>query len=183
MYEVGVTEVVGLYDEVALPLLPAGTRLRAIRFRPAAVAPAFGMSASSLRNRTVPADAVLDPRRVRRLGDPDGIDRWIRSIEPSSRTAAAVQLLATRSVDEVAAALDVTGRHLRRLVLADVGLPPKVYQQIVRLQRFVKAVDRGTPLAIAAAGAGYADQPHLTRVVRRFAGITPARLAQERQPA
>jgi methylphosphotriester-DNA--protein-cysteine methyltransferase len=120
---------------------------------------------------------------VRRLGDPDGIDRWIRSIEPSSRTAAAVQLRATRSVDEVAGALDVTGRHLRRLVLADVGLPPKVYQQIVRLQRFVKAVDGGTPLAIAAAGAGYADQPHLTRVVRRFAGITPARLAQERRPA
>jgi AraC-like DNA-binding protein len=183
MYEAGVAEVVGLYDEVALPLLPAGTRLRAIRFRPAAVAHAFGTPASTLRNRTVPADAVLGQRRVRRLRDPDGIARWIRSIEPSSRTAAAVELLATRSVDEVAGALGVTGRHLRRLVLADIGLPPKVYQQIVRLQRFVQAVDGGTPLAIAAAGAGYADQPHLTRVVRRFAGITPARLVRERRPA
>jgi AraC-like DNA-binding protein len=181
VYESGLTEVVGVYDEVALPVLPAGTRLRGIRFRPAAVAPAFRLPAFSLRNRTVPVDGVLDSRRVRRLGDPEWIDRWIRSIEPSPRTAAAVELLATRSVDEVAAALGVTGRHLRRLLLADIGLSPKVYQQVVRLQRFVRAVDEGTPLAVAAAGAGYADQPHMTREVRRFAGLTPARLIQERR--
>ncbi|MHB8465643.1 MAG: helix-turn-helix domain-containing protein [Acidimicrobiales bacterium] len=183
IYDSGLIEIVGLYDEVALPVLPAGARLRGIRFRPAAVAAAFRTPASCLRNRSVPADAVLGSRRARRLADRETIDAWVHSIEPSRVASAAVDLLATRSVDEAAAALGVTGRHLRRIVLAEVGLAPKVYQQVVRLQRFVRAVDAGAPLAAAAAAAGYADQPHLTRDIRRFAGLTPALLAQERRSA
>lgn len=181
LYDSGPIEVVGLHDEVSSPVLPAGTRLRGIRFRPAAVAPAFQTAGSSLRNRTVDADSVFGSRRALRLGDPHALDAWIRSIEPSPRSCAAVRLLTTRPVDEVAATLGVTGRHLRRIVLAEVGLAPKVYQQVVRLQRFVRAVDDGEPLAAAAAAAGYADQPHLTRDVRRFSGLTPGRLASERR--
>jgi AraC-like DNA-binding protein len=183
IYSTGQVEVVGLHDRVALPVLPAGTHLRGIRFRPAAVAAAFQTTASLLRNQTVPADAVLSSKAARRLIDADAIDTWIRSIKPNPRTWAAVNLLAGQSVDEVAMALDISGRHLRRLVLADVGLPPKVYQQVVRLQRFVHAIDAGTQLAAAAASAGYADQPHLTRAVSRFCGIAPSRLARERRSA
>jgi AraC-like DNA-binding protein len=183
VYDCGVIEVVGLYDEVSLPVLPAGTHLQGIRFHPAAVAAAFRTPASSLRNRSVPADSVLGSRQARSLEDRQGIDAWIRSIEPSSRTFAAVDLLATRPVDDVAAELDVTGRHLRRIMLAEVGLAPKVYQQVVRLQRFIRAIDAGTPLAAAAMTAGYADQPHLTRAVRRFSALTPADLARERMRA
>jgi AraC-like DNA-binding protein len=181
MYDTGRIEVVGLHDEVALPVLPAGTRLRGIRFRPAAVAAAFRTPASLLRNQTVPADTVLGSKVARRLIDEDAIDTWIRRIRPNPAMVTAVGLLATRSVDEVATTLDITGRHLRRLVLAEVGLPPKAYQQVVRLRRFVDAVDAGAHLSAAAAFAGYADQPHLTRDVRRFCGITPARLVRDRR--
>jgi len=181
-YDSGQVEVVGLHDEVALPALSVGTHLRGIRFRPAAVGAAFRTAASSLRNRTISADYVLGSRHVRRLRNPWFADVWIRSIEPSSRTVAAVELLACRTVEETAAALGVTGRHLRRIVLADVGLAPKVYQEVVRLQRFIQATDAGVPLATAAAVAGFADQPHLTRHVRRFAGLTRARLADDRRP-
>jgi AraC-like DNA-binding protein len=180
-YDSGRIEIVGLHDEVALPVLPAGTCLRGIRFRPAAVAASFKTPASGLRNRSLPADNVLGSRHVCRLRDRVGVDAWIRSIEPSLRTSAALDLLATRPVDEVAAELAVTGRHLRRIVLAEVGLTPKMYQQVVRLQRFVRAVDAGAPLAVAAAKAGYADQPHMTRDVRRFSGLTPADLAHQRR--
>jgi AraC-like DNA-binding protein len=183
IYESGRVDIVGLYDEVALPVLPGGTRLRGITFRPATVAAAFRTSASSLRNRTIPADGILGSRQVRRLRDPAAIDRWVRSIAPDPRTAAAVDLLARGSIDATAAELGVTGRHLRRVVLADVGLTPKVFQQVCRLQRFVQAADAGLPLAAAGAAAGFADQPHLTREVRRFSGLTPTRLAQERRPA
>jgi AraC-like DNA-binding protein len=181
VYDTGRIEVVGLHDQVALPALPAGSHLRGIRFRPAAVAAAFGMPASLLRNRTVPADTVLSSKMARRLVDADGVDKWIRSINPHPRTCAALKLLTGGSVDEVASALDISGRHLRRLLLADVGLPPKVYQQVVRLQRFVRAIDAGEQLAVAAAATGYADQPHLTREVRRFCGIAPAGLVRERR--
>jgi AraC-like DNA-binding protein len=181
VHESGLVEVVGLHDEVARPALPAGTALRGVRLRPAAVAAAFGVPASSLANRTVPAEDVLGAQRARRLVDPAGLDAWVRSVEPDLRTAAAVRLLATRSVTDVADELGMTSRHLRRILLADIGLPPKVFQRVVRFQSFVRAVDRGTSLAAAAADAGYADQPHLTREVRGLAGLTPARLVSERR--
>lgn len=183
VYDTGLIEIAGLYDEVALPVLSAGTRVRGVRLRPAVVSAAFRIPASSLRNRVLPADAVLGSRRAERLVDRRGIDSWVRSIEPSARGTAAVDLLGTRPVDAVATELGVSGRHLRRIMLADVGLSPKVYQQVLRLQRFVQAADAGMPLASAAATAGYADQPHLTRDVRRFAGLTPALLIQERRVA
>jgi AraC-like DNA-binding protein len=166
---------------VALPELPAGAHLRGIRFRPAAVAAAFRTLASLLRNQTFAADAVLSSKLARRLVEPDAIDTWLRSIKPDPRTCAALTLLTGRSVDEVALALDISGRHLRRLVLVDVGLPPKVYQQVARLQRFTRAIDAGVQLAAAAAATGYADQPHLTRDIRRFCGISSAHLARERR--
>jgi AraC-like DNA-binding protein len=54
----------------------------------------------------------------------------------------------------------------------------------LRLQRFIRAADGGAALAAAGAGAGYADQAHLTREVRRFTGLTPAQLlSQRRAPA
>jgi AraC-like DNA-binding protein len=180
-YDTGRVEVVGLHDQVALPVLPAGAHLRGIRLRPAAVAAAFKTPAFLLHNQTVPADTLFSSTTARPLIEPHAIDAWIRSIEPNPRTGAAVNLLASRSVDQVAAALGISGRHLQRLLLTEVGLPPKVYQQVVRLQRFVRAIDAGAQLTAAAAAAGYADQPHLTRDVRRFCGITPGRLAAERR--
>jgi AraC-like DNA-binding protein len=182
VYDSGVVEVVGLHDAVALPLLPAGTRLHGVRLRPAAVAAAFGVSASSLRNATVAAADVVGARRARLLAEPGGIGAWIRSVSPDPRTVAAVRLLASHSVDDAADLLGLTPRHLRRILLADVGLGPKAFQRVVRLQRFVHAADAGAPLAAAAAEAGYADQSHLTRDVRALAGLTPAALARERQP-
>lgn len=84
---------------------------------------------------------------------------------------------------EVADSLQISDRHLRRLLLEHTGLSPKALQRIVRFQKFVRAGDAGALLADAAAHAGYADQPHLTREARALAGITPARLIAERRPA
>jgi AraC-like DNA-binding protein len=182
-YDSGRVEVVGLYDQVAQPTLAAGAHLRGIRFRPAAVAAAFGTPASLLCNQTLPADSVLGSKFTRRLTDPYWVDTWVRSVKPDPRMSAAVCLLAARSVHETARALDITARHLQRLVLAEVGLSPKTYQEIVRLRRFLDAIDTGAALAPAAASAGYADQAHLTRDIRRFCGLTPARLATERHSA
>src|SRR5262245_48926565 len=55
----GGAQVVGLADEVALISLAAGTWIRGVRLRPEAVAPAFGVAASELRNQTLDfADVV-----------------------------------------------------------------------------------------------------------------------------
>ena len=182
VHESGAVQVVGLHDGVALPFLPAGTRLRGLRLQPAAVAAAFRTSASSLRNQTMDAADVLGARRTRLLTRPQPLDAWIRSLQPDPRIVAAVELLRRCSVADAADRLGVTTRHLHRIVLEDVGLAPKAYQRVWRLQQFVRAIDRGGSLAAAAMDAGYADQSRLTREVHALAGLTPARLVGERHP-
>jgi AraC-like DNA-binding protein len=176
----GEVEIVGLADVVALPELPAGTVLSGVRLRPEALGPALRTPASALRNLTVPAEDVFGARRARRLVDPGYLDAWVRGIRPDHRLAAAVKLLDGHPVEEVADRLSVSSRQLRRGLLAQVGLAPKALQQVLRLQRFIRAADAGALLAAAAADAGYADQSHLTREVKRFAGLTPAHLVSER---
>lgn len=181
-HDSGVIEVVGLADHVAVPLLPQGTRIRGIRLRPEAVAAAFATNASELANLTVAAEDVLGARRVRQLTDGRAIDTWLRSIEPDERTANAVHLLATRPVTDTADELGITIRQLRRVLAANIGLTPKSFQRVLRLQRFLASAERSrTGLAAAAADAGYADQPHLTREVVDLTGTTPARLLEERR--
>lgn len=180
LHDSGEIDIVGLHDTVALPRLPAGTRIRGIRFRAAAVAQAFGVDASALRNETVPADAVLGSRTARLLQDPAWVDAWLRTIEPDARVDRALQLLGSRPVAATAEAMGITERHLRRLLLERTGLPPKSIQRVQRFQRFVRSTDAGCRLAAAAADAGYSDQPHLSREVVALAGVTPAVLVAER---
>jgi AraC-like DNA-binding protein len=177
----GRVEVVGTYDAVALPALPAATRLLGVRLRPDAVGAAFETVASALLNQTLPGEDVLGTRRARRLLDPGRLDAWIRAIEPDPRVTRAVDLLATDSVATTAATLGLTTRQLQRLLRANLGLAPKAYQRVLRFQRFVHIADAGSSLASAAAHAGYADQAHLTREVGRLSGVTPANLVSERR--
>jgi AraC-like DNA-binding protein len=180
IHETGEIDLVGLYDEVDMPFLAAGTWIRGIRFRPEAVAAAFRVDASSLRNRSVALADVVGARLARRVVDPRACDAWISSLEPSVRTQHAVRLLATHPVNITADALGLTARQLHRVLVADVGLAPKTFQNVLRLQRFLAATERLGRLADAAAEAGYADQAHMTREVRALAGITPRRLVDER---
>ncbi len=173
--------VVGVADEADLPFLACGTRVRGIRLHAEAVARAFRVEAWQLRNRTVALDDLVGARRARMLAEPDERHSWIRSLALAPRTVAAVRLLERQSVADVALDLGISTRQLGRILLAEVGLAPKAFQRVQRFQRFVVASDVGWRLADAAAIAGYADQPHLSREVQRLAGTTPARLAAERR--
>jgi AraC-like DNA-binding protein len=177
----GAVRVVGLWDEVALPELPAGTRIRGVRLRPEAVAAAFGVDAWELRNQTLDLADVVGTRRSRALVDERTLDAWVRGVEPDRRAAAAVRLLEHDSVDATADALGLSARQLRRLFDAHVGVGPKTFQRVLRFQRFVQQADHGVPLALAAADAGYSDQAHMSREVQRMSGVTPLDLVTERR--
>ena len=174
-------DVIGVSDEVGLPVLVAGTRLFGIRLHPQAVGAAFATNASELLNEAVPAEDVFGAKRARHLVDQRSLDGWLCAIEPDDRAARAVHLLKTRSVADTADALNVTSRQLQRSLLAEVGLAPKTFQRIARFQRFLHAADGGVALGRAAVEAGYADQAHLTREVGRLSGLTPSRLIAERR--
>jgi len=177
----GAVRVVGLWDEVALPELPAGTRIRGVRLRPEAVAAAFRVDAAELRNQNVDLSDVVGSRRSRDLVDDRALDAWVRGVEPDRRAAAAVRLLERESVDATADALGLSSRQLRRLFDTHVGVGPKTFQRVLRFQRFVQHADEGVPLARAAADAGYSDQAHMSREVLRMSGVTPRHLVRERR--
>ncbi|HJR63668.1 MAG TPA: AraC family transcriptional regulator [Gemmatimonadaceae bacterium] len=77
-------------------------------------------------------------------------------------------------VRDVARAMDVHPMQLVRAFEAHFGVPPSTYLRRRRLE-WATAQLAGTdePLAAIAARAGYADQSHFTRDVRRGTGLTP----------
>lgn len=176
----GCLTTVGMHDQVDLPVLLPGTHIHGVRLRPEVVGRAFRTPAWEIANASVRLDDVLGNERARQFADRSHRVEWLDSLLPSQRTAAAVELLAHRPVGEVANQLGISTRHLRRIMLDEVGLGPGRYQRVARFRRFVGALDRRESTASAAALAGYADQPHATRETRRLAGITPRELVSER---
>lgn len=100
--------------------------------------------------------------------------------EADVRTRAAAALLeGGRSVADAAAHVALSERQLERRFQARVGMGPKAFARVRRLQRAALLLKAGAPIVRAAADAGYADQPHFTREATSLAGISPIRLAAE----
>jgi len=83
----------------------------------------------------------------------------------------------TPHLPALAEAVGLSERQLRRRFTEAVGYGPKTLHSILR---FHHALDLGRTspngLAAIAYEAGYADQAHFTREVRRLAGVTPTEL-------
>ena len=92
-----------------------------------------------------------------------------------ARSAGTIDLVAV----SVAAGLSL--RQLERRFLADVGVAPKSFARMVRLQAALRRIAAGEPLADVAIACGYYDQPHMTRDFSRLAETSPA--AWQRTPA
>lgn len=84
----------------------------------------------------------------------------------------------------LAEALGCSRQHLVTLFRREVGLPPRTLARLVRFERAMTALERRevTSLAELAAACGYADQAHLSREVRRFAGESPRALLSRLLP-
>jgi AraC-like DNA-binding protein len=75
---------------------------------------------------------------------------------------------------------DVEGlstRSVERRVARATGLTQGAIRQIRRADRAVELLGRGVPALDVVRQAGYADQPHLTRSLKRFVGRTPSQIA------
>ncbi len=134
----------------------------------------WGRSGGCLRERLLeaptPEDAlsVMEDALLRQMTGVPGPD--------PSVIAAACALSRGVPVGEVASDLGMLPRTLRRRFAAQVGLTPKRFARVQRMQRLVRDLDGRTEVDWAAAAAkhGYADQPHLADEFRELAGITPA---------
>ena len=93
----------------------------------------------------------------------------------------AAEHLTTQRVHDVAAALEVSERTLRRLFVARVGLSPKTFSKLARFHRALHEArtSRDVDWAGLAVSAGYYDQAHLIGEFRDIAGVTPVALLDE----
>ena len=170
--------------------IPAGAAALGVRFGPGAAGAALGVAAHELRDRTVALEDALG--RARRASWPSAWPRappaeppracWPAAVarrldgarDPDPLVARASALLA-RGMPVTAASREValTDRHLRRRFHDAVGYGPKTLQRVhapAPLPGPRRGGRRAADLARAAAEAGYADQPHLTRECARARG-------------
>ena len=71
---------------------------------------------------------------------------------------------------------NLSPRSMQRRFLRATGLTQGAIQQISRAKQAVTALREGLAILDVADLAGYADQPHLTRSLRRYFGHTPAQI-------
>jgi AraC-like DNA-binding protein len=97
-------------------------------------------------------------------------------------TAAAGALAQGTRVTQTAEDLGLLPRTLRRRFTAEVGLGPKRFGRVERMQRLVRDLDGRAEVdwATAAAEHGYADQPHLADEFRELVGVTATQYLRSR---
>ncbi|HEX8615209.1 MAG TPA: AraC family transcriptional regulator [Telluria sp.] len=78
------------------------------------------------------------------------------------------------SLATLAAVTGLSLFHFCRVFESAHGMPPGAWVRNRRVHRARQLIEAGTALADAAARAGFADQPHMTRQFRAVLGITPA---------
>jgi AraC-like DNA-binding protein len=169
---------------------PGRAGVAAIRLRPAAARALAGCPAAELTGRTIDLEAVAGStaslREQLALAPGDGarvrlLEAWLagrlRAVPAREVVAAVGAILASpgsASLPAVAAQAGIGVRQLERRFLADVGMPPKTFARIARLQRALGCIAAGASLADAAQACGYYDQPHMTRDFARLAETSPA---------
>jgi AraC-like DNA-binding protein len=173
--------------DVSRPSRSVGAQLR-----PGAAGLLLGAPADLLAERHTPLDAVWgafagelrgrlcaerEPARRLDLFEAALVARLpkVRGIHPAVAHALARFADADAAGDAIGEVVDEVGCSHRRFIAlfhGAVGLTPKVYCRVRRLQRALSGVG-ARPLAEVAVDAGYSDQAHMSREFRALAGVTP----------
>ena len=163
-----------------------------IRFRTTAAAAVVRMPLADLTDRVEPLSDVSSTLAAELLA----VARAHRTA--ASRVAALSRVLGTRvtrapdrlanlatsalaalpspRIVALARALGTTPRTLERRVILATGLPPATLRRVIRFRRTFRMLEstaRGT-WAEVAVKTGFADQAHLIRDFRQFAGASPS---------
>lgn len=183
--------VVGVWTRSIALVAPAAFETVGVRLRPGCWSAFFDEPASlftdcvtDARDLSGPAAASLRDRLGMLSGDRDRIAVIVEFLRGRlrQRTRPTVmpvgRILATGgrgSIDSLARDAGTSHRHLERAFQRHVGVSPKMLSRIVRFQHALR-VAPDAAWADVAVRCGYADQSHLIRDFRQFAGETPASL-------
>jgi AraC-like DNA-binding protein len=194
----GLIQISGATTKAVSWLVRPRQPITGARLRVGCVPTLMGISANEIRDLVVPLDLIWGSA-VRRLADSlepqsnlmDRIGTLGRFLAGAAeKVGKPVPPLISHCVKQLsvpaeqshlgslAAEVGYSERQLRRAFEHYVGISPKRYGRIMRFQRLLDRLRRGPQLTWAnlAQSCGYADQPHLIREVREFAGVAPTSL-------
>ncbi len=145
-------------------------------------------------------DSLLDRTLTRRLESDialaDSLDdklhafgAWLEARATAQRRLASAALRAGRAamricaepklpMEQLASEQHVSRRQLERDFGQWIGTSPRHLAQVARVQAVSRKAQAGASLADIAADVGFADQAHMSRVVRQLTGLTPQRFAR-----
>jgi len=169
----------------------AASRYRAIRLPPGTGPVVLGIPADEIRDAR-PLLAELWPAgTVGRWADrmsaaPAGeqflllerlvAGRLAQRPVPAVTSAITTAITGGIAVTDIADSIGWNERRLLRHCRSAFGYGPQTLRRILRFDRAVRAARSGAPLADVAAVTGYADQAHLAREARAFAGAPLSRI-------
>lgn len=186
----------GAREHAHRKLLRGGQRTLMVRLQLGTQQAVFG-TASELTGRIVPlrelwGDAACERLRERLLAAHDvnevaailehEIALRVRVNDAHTKLALeAATKLTTGRVHDVAEALGVSERNLRRVFRETIGVSPKTFSKLTRFHRALHdaRASRHVDWAGVAAASGYYDQAHLIGEFRELAGVTPVALLTE----
>ena len=178
-----------------LLLQPTGdVAVMGVRFRPGGAYRFLPFPLSDFTDSTVPTgdiwghagtfleEAVLEARndmQRQQLVEEFLLRQLVTTTSRPRFDAAVKEIIRTRGqtrVHEVANGVGWSSRQLERDFGASLGLSPKSFSRVMRFQNLLRLVGEGAlrEWANLAIEGGYADQPHMVREFREFAGHTPA---------
>jgi AraC-like DNA-binding protein len=178
-----------------LLLQPEGrVEIMGVRFKPGGAYRFVQFPLGSLTDNNIPTaeiwgregdhleDAVLEAGsniRRQQLVEEFLVGKLERSVPRRRLEVTIAEIIRSRGqtrVHHLAKQIGLSQRQLEREFRASVGLSPKALARILRFQNLLRLVGEG-PLrewAYLAVEGGYADQPHMVREFREFAGQSPS---------
>jgi AraC-like DNA-binding protein len=192
----GAARVVGTMTRAVTYDGEPGAMLAAVRFRPGGAQPFLRVPAVELTDKVLAARDLaagwLDVRgvvpatpRAVIAGLERALLERLHAVGLDRNVCHATQRLlapAPPRIDALARELRHSRQHLARLFREHVGVSPKEFARVARLQRALSHLQcaPGEGLASAALALGYYDQAHMTRDFNDIAGLTPHAAREER---
>jgi AraC-like DNA-binding protein len=181
--------VVGMMTK---PIQSTRSKILALRFKPGQAYSFFKGPMSEITDQAVDLKELLakdEYLKFKRVFDFEFSTSKLGIIESSlelmlgnlhgsdQRVFAAVNMLERYSVEEISNKLNMTRQHLRRIFSQYVGISPKKFSNIRRLNSVVGSVrksgTRKADWASIAQDFDYTDQSHLIREFKAISGLTP----------
>lgn len=165
------------------------------RLKPGGAAAFFKEDISTFSDRVVPVDEILGPEAAALRADLlpitddetrfDVLEDFLRTRLDEARPGLGLALDAVARLEaaagdlgigDLAAALEVSHKHLIEVFTSTVGLRPKQFARVLRFASVLPDLlsDAAPDWAALAQRAGYHDQSHFNREFHDFAGLTPS---------